>query len=81
MVPPFDFVDQLIQENHWDYPYHCSGIVYPRLVRDFYGYLEVIQNEKSGLTLQTTVRGVTFRVDDALIRTDPIPFEDNPFPD
>jgi hypothetical protein len=40
MVPPFDFIDQLIWENHWDYLFHCSGIVYPRLVRDFYGYLE-----------------------------------------
>jgi hypothetical protein len=59
MVPPFDFIDQLIRENHWDYLYHCSGIVYPRMVRDFYGYLEVIQDEQSGLTLQTTVRGGT----------------------
>jgi hypothetical protein len=42
MVPPFDFIDQLIRENHWDYLYHYSGIVYPRLVKDFYGFLEVI---------------------------------------
>jgi hypothetical protein len=38
MVPPFDFIDQLIRENHWDYLYQCFGIVYPKLVRDFYGF-------------------------------------------
>jgi hypothetical protein len=37
MIPPFDFKDRLIWENHRDYLYHCSSIVYPRLVRDFYG--------------------------------------------
>jgi hypothetical protein len=36
MVPPFDFIDQMIQENHGDYLYHCTDIVYPRLVRDFW---------------------------------------------
>jgi hypothetical protein len=42
MIPPFDFIDRLIWDNHWDYLYHYSDIVYPRLVWDFYGYLEVI---------------------------------------
>jgi len=42
MVPPLDLIDLLIRENHWDYLYHYSGIVYPRLVKDFYGFLEVI---------------------------------------
>jgi hypothetical protein len=60
MVPLFYFIDQLIQENHWDYLYKCFGIVYPRLVWDFYGFLEVIQDEQGSLTLQTTVRGMTF---------------------
>jgi hypothetical protein len=32
IVPMFDFIDQLIQDNHWDYLYKFSGIVYPRLV-------------------------------------------------
>jgi hypothetical protein len=85
MIPPFDFIDRLIRENHWDYLYHYSDIVYPRLVQDFYGYLEVVQDEQSGLTLQTTVRGVTFKVDAALIvsfiGTNPVPFEGIPFPD
>jgi hypothetical protein len=51
MVPSFDFIDQLIRENQWDYLYKCSGIVYPRLVLNFYGFLEVIQDEQSSLTL------------------------------
>jgi hypothetical protein len=85
MVPPFDFIDQMIWENHRDYLYHCSGIVYPKLVKDFYGFLEVIQDEQGSLNLQNTVREVTFRVDAALIgtiiETDPVPFEGSPFPD
>jgi hypothetical protein len=48
-------------------------------------FLEVIQDELGSLTLQTTVRGVTFRVDAALIGTtigtDPVLFECTPFPD
>jgi hypothetical protein len=60
MVPPLDLIDLLIRENHWDYLYKCSAIVYPRLVWDFYGFLDVIQDEQGSLTLQTTVRGVTF---------------------
>jgi hypothetical protein len=55
MIPPFDFIDRLIRENHWDYLYHYSGIVYPWPVQNFYGYLKVVQDEQSGLTLQTTV--------------------------
>ncbi len=59
--------------------------MYPRLVTDFYGYMEVVQNAQSGLTLQTTVRGVTFRVDTALVSAfigvPPIPHEGVPYPD
>jgi hypothetical protein len=84
MVSPFDFIDQLIWEYHWDYLYKYSSIVYPKLVWDFYGFLEVIQDEQGSLTLQTTIRGVTFGVDAALIETvigtDPVPFEVSPFP-
>jgi hypothetical protein len=42
MVAPLDFIAQLIQDNHWGYLYNCACLVYPRLVRDFYGYMEVI---------------------------------------
>jgi hypothetical protein len=85
IIPPFDFIDRLIRENHWDYLYHYSDIVFPRQVHNFYRYLEVVQDEQSNLTMQTTIRGVTFRVDAALIgsfiETDPVPFEGIPFPD
>jgi hypothetical protein len=45
MVSPLSFIDQMIQENHWQFLYICSSIIYPRLVRDFYGYMEVVQDE------------------------------------
>jgi hypothetical protein len=45
MVSPFSFIDQMIQENHRQFFYSCSGIVYPRLVHDFYGYMDIIQDE------------------------------------
>jgi hypothetical protein len=41
--------------------------VYPRLVRDFYGYTEVIHDDESGIILQTTVRGHTIQIDPRLI--------------
>jgi hypothetical protein len=47
-------------------------------------FLEVIQDEQGSLTLQTTFRGVTFRVDAALIGTtigtNPVSFEGTHFP-
>jgi hypothetical protein len=85
MVAPFDFINQLIQENHWAYLYSWSSTVYPRLVQDFYGFMEVVQDDQGRLTLQTTVRGITFRVDPSLIGkfigVDPIPFKSIPYLD
>jgi hypothetical protein len=85
MVARFDFIDQLIWENHCGFLYSCSCTVYPKLVRDFYGYMEVVQDDQSGLTLQTRIRGITFKVDPALIGRfigiDPTHFEGIPFPD
>ncbi len=47
--------------------------------------MEVVQDAQSGLTLQTTVRGVTFKVDTALISAfigvPLVPHEDVPYPD
>jgi len=31
--------------------------VYPWLVRDFYGHLEVVQEDDRGIILQTTIQG------------------------
>jgi hypothetical protein len=41
--------------------------VYPKLVREFYGYLEVIQDYESCIILQTTIRGHTIQFDPQLI--------------
>jgi hypothetical protein len=41
--------------------------VYPRLVRDFYGHLEVIQDDESGIMLQTTIRGHTIQINPQLM--------------
>jgi hypothetical protein len=51
MVAPLDFIAQMIQDNHWGYLYSCACPVYPQLVRDFYGHLEVIQDDDSGIIL------------------------------
>jgi hypothetical protein len=42
MVAPLDFIAEIIRDNHWGYLYNCACTVYPRLVKEFYGYLEVI---------------------------------------
>jgi hypothetical protein len=69
MAAPLFYIDEIIQENHWQYLYSCSNLVHLRLVKDFYAYMEVVQDTDDCLTLQTTVRGVTIRVDAALITT------------
>jgi hypothetical protein len=60
---------------------YCLSQTGPRFLWIFGGY----SDEQGSLTLQTTVRGVTFRVDATLIgtiiETDPVPFEGSPFPD
>jgi hypothetical protein len=47
--------------------------------------MKVVQDEQRGLTLQTIVRGVTFRIGAALISTfigiDLVPLEGVPYPD
>jgi len=67
MVAPLDFIAQMIQDNHWGYLYSCACPVNPQLVRHFNGYMEVIQDDESGIILQTTVRGYTIRIDPRLI--------------
>jgi hypothetical protein len=51
MVAPLDFIAQMIQDNHWGYLYKCACPVYPRLVRDSYGHLEVVQDDENGIIL------------------------------
>jgi hypothetical protein len=64
---PLNFIAQLIQDNHWGYLYNCAYLVYPCLVRDFYGYMVVTQKDERGLIMQTLVRGHTFQIDPQLI--------------
>jgi hypothetical protein len=66
-VAPLDFIAQLIQDNHWRYLYNCACLVYPRLVHDFYGYMEGIQDNDSGIILQATVRAHIIQIDPQLI--------------
>jgi len=40
MRPPLDFITEIIEANHWGNLYTCVCPMYPRLVREFYGYLE-----------------------------------------
>jgi hypothetical protein len=54
---PLDFIAEIIQANHWEYLYNCACLVYPWLVRDFYGHLEVVQEDDRGIILQTTIQG------------------------
>jgi hypothetical protein len=45
MVAPLDFIANIITDNHWGYLYNYACTVYPRLVKEFYGYLEVVQDK------------------------------------
>jgi hypothetical protein len=64
---PLDFIAEIIQAYHWDYLYNCVCPVYPRLVHDFYGLLEVVQDDDRGIILQTTVEGHIIQIDPQII--------------
>jgi hypothetical protein len=59
MKTPLNFVAEIIEANHWGYLYTCACSVYPRLVWEFYGCLEVVQDDDRGIILQTTIQGHT----------------------
>jgi hypothetical protein len=63
MVAPLDFIVDIMRENHWGYLFNCACTVYPRLVREFYGYLEVVQGEDHGIILQTYIQGHMLQID------------------
>jgi hypothetical protein len=44
MVTPFSFIDQIFQENECQSLCSCSNLVYPPLVKDFYAYMEIVQD-------------------------------------
>jgi hypothetical protein len=41
-VAPLDFIAEMIQANHWGYLLCYACPVYPRLVCDFCGYMQVV---------------------------------------
>jgi hypothetical protein len=67
MVAPLDIIANIIQTYHWRYLYNCACIMLPRLVREFYGILEMLQDDDSGIILQYTVQGHVFQVDPQVI--------------
>jgi hypothetical protein len=66
-VAPLNFIAQMIQDNHSGYLYSCACSVYPKLVRVFYGHLEVIQDDISGIILHTRVWEHIIQIDHQLI--------------
>jgi hypothetical protein len=67
MVAPLDFTADIIRDSRWGCLYNCACTVYPRLVREFYGYLEVVQDEDHGIILQTYVQGHMLQIDPQVI--------------
>jgi hypothetical protein len=63
MVPPFDFIDHIFQENKWQSMYTCNT-VYPKLVCEFYRNLKINQIYP---ILKTKVCGHFITVDPQLI--------------
>jgi len=68
MVAHLDIIYEIIQANPWGYLYTCACQVYPRLVRDFYGHLEVVQDDDNGIILQTTDQRHIIKIDPQLIK-------------
>jgi hypothetical protein len=52
MVAPLDSIHDTIQTYHWGYLHNCACVVYTRLVRLFYAFLEVVQDDNRGVVLQ-----------------------------
>jgi hypothetical protein len=75
----------LLLENNWEYLYNCACQAFPRLVREFYGHMIVIQDGDRGLIMQTMVRGQTILINPQLINSvievPVLPVSGVPFPD
>jgi hypothetical protein len=44
-------IAQMLLENHWEYLYNCACPAFPRLVREFYGNMIIIQDDDKGLII------------------------------
>jgi hypothetical protein len=67
MVAPLDSIHDTMQTYHWGYLHNCASVVYTRLVRLFYGFLEVVRDDYRGVVLQSTVDGHTITIDPQII--------------
>jgi len=67
MVAPLDSIHDTIQTYHWGYLHNCACVMYTRLVRLFYAFLEVVQDDDRGVVLQSIVDGHTITVDPQII--------------
>jgi hypothetical protein len=66
MVPPFDFINQIFQENKWQSMYTCNTI-YPRLVCEFHANLKIDLIDQIFPILKIKFRGQSITVDPSLI--------------
>jgi hypothetical protein len=75
----------MLLENNWEYLYNCACPAFPRLVREFYGNMIIIQGDDRALTMQTMVRGQQIQIDPQLINpvigVPVLPVSGVPFPD
>jgi hypothetical protein len=78
-------IAQMLLENHWEYLYDYACPAFPRLVREFYGNMIIIQEEDIGLIMQTIVKGQPIQIDPQLISVvigvPVLPVSGVPFPD
>jgi hypothetical protein len=48
-------ISQMLLENQWGYLYNCACPAFPRLVREFYGHMTILQDADRGRVMQTIV--------------------------
>jgi len=75
---------QMLIENQWEYLYNCACPAFPRMVREFYGKMIIIQDDDRGLIMPTMVRGQPIQIDpqliSAVIGAPVLPVSGVPFP-
>jgi hypothetical protein len=67
VVAPLDVIFEIIQTYNWGYLFNYAYIMHTKLVKEFYAHLEVMQNDKSGIILQSTIEGYVILVDPQVI--------------
>jgi hypothetical protein len=66
MMEPFSFIHQIFRNNEW-MSLFTSSKIYPKIVREFYLHLEIVDILQQCPVLKTTIRGVEIRIDPDLI--------------